>query len=97
MILVVLFVIAITKEKNEAYLAAKIRRKKGDKNEINTETGVCFDYGNTAENLASAAGGENYEANVMYPEFADVAEEEGYKLGNDVHILRNGQAQVFNR
>ena len=24
-------------------------------------------------------------------------EEEGYKLGNDVHILRNGQAQVFNR
>ncbi len=34
MILVVLFVIAITKEKNEAYLAAKIRRKKGDKNEM---------------------------------------------------------------
>ena len=26
-----------------------------------------------------------------------VLEEEGYKLGNDVHILRNGQAQVFNR
>ena len=27
----------------------------------------------------------------------ELAEEEGYKLGNDVHILRNGQAQVFNR
>lgn len=29
--------------------------------------------------------------------FVELAEEEGYKLGNDVHILRNGQAQVFNR
>ena len=29
--------------------------------------------------------------------YVELAEEEGYKLGNDVHILRNGQAQVFNR
>ena len=29
--------------------------------------------------------------------FVELAEEEGYKLGNDVHLLRNGQAQVFNR
>ena len=29
--------------------------------------------------------------------FVELAEEEGYKLGNDVHVLRNGQAQVFNR
>ncbi|WP_455645497.1 RNase J family beta-CASP ribonuclease [Methanosphaera sp.] len=29
--------------------------------------------------------------------FVELAEQEGYKLGNDVHILRNGQAQVFNR
>ncbi len=29
--------------------------------------------------------------------FVELSEEEGYKLGNDVHILRNGQAQVFNR
>lgn len=28
--------------------------------------------------------------------FVELAEEEGYKLGNDVHVLRNGQAQVFN-
>ena len=34
--------------------------------------------GNTAENLASAADGENYEWTEMYKEFAEVAEEEGF-------------------
>jgi len=36
--------------------------------------------GTTAENLAEAAGGENYEHTTMYPEFAEVAEEEGFKV-----------------
>lgn len=31
----------------------------------------------------------------MLASYAELAEEEGYKLGNDVHVLRNGQAQVF--
>lgn len=35
--------------------------------------------GNTAENLCSAAAGENYEWTDMYDEFAKVAEEEGFK------------------
>ncbi len=34
--------------------------------------------GNTAENLRAAAAGENYEHTRMYPEFARVAEEEGF-------------------
>ncbi len=34
--------------------------------------------GSTAENLAAAASGENYEHTEMYPEFARVAEEEGF-------------------
>lgn len=34
--------------------------------------------GNTAENLAAAAGGENYEWTDMYEEFAKVAEKEGF-------------------
>ena len=34
--------------------------------------------GNTAENLANAADGENYEWTEMYKNFADVAEEEGF-------------------
>ena len=37
------------------------------------------ELGNTAENLKHAAEGENYEWTEMYKEFADVAEEEGFK------------------
>lgn len=32
----------------------------------------------------------------MLAAYTELAEEEGYKMGNDIHILRNGQAQVFN-
>lgn len=35
--------------------------------------------GTTAENLAEAAGGENYEWTVMYPGFAKTAREEGFE------------------
>ncbi len=34
--------------------------------------------GTTAENLKGAAGGENHEWTTMYPEFAAIAEEEGF-------------------
>ena len=34
--------------------------------------------GTTAENLKGAAAGENHEWTTMYPEFADIAEEEGF-------------------
>ena len=36
------------------------------------------ELGTTAENLAAAAAGENYEWTDMYKEFAKVAEEEGF-------------------
>ena len=32
----------------------------------------------------------------MLSAYGELAEEEGYRIGNNVHILRNGQAQVFN-
>ncbi|MCP4581065.1 MAG: rubrerythrin family protein [candidate division Zixibacteria bacterium] len=35
--------------------------------------------GDTAENLKSAAGGEHYEWETMYPEFARIAREEGFE------------------
>lgn len=35
-------------------------------------------FGTTAENLKSAYDGEDYETGEMYPEFARVAEDEGY-------------------
>ncbi|MFA7360975.1 MAG: rubrerythrin family protein [Candidatus Kapaibacterium sp.] len=34
--------------------------------------------GNTKENLAQAANGENYERTIMYPDFARTAREEGF-------------------
>jgi len=34
--------------------------------------------GNTVENLKGAANGEHYENTTMYPEFAKIAEEEGF-------------------
>lgn len=34
--------------------------------------------GTTVENLKEAAGGENYEYETMYPEFAQIAREEGF-------------------
>jgi rubrerythrin len=34
--------------------------------------------GTTRDNLLEAAAGENYETNQMYPEFADVARQEGF-------------------
>lgn len=34
--------------------------------------------GSTKENLKAAAEGENYEYSTMYPQFADVAEKEGF-------------------
>ena len=35
--------------------------------------------GTTLENLKAAAAGEDYETSHMYPDFADVAEKEGFK------------------
>jgi rubrerythrin len=34
--------------------------------------------GSTEENLKAAAAGENYEYTIMYPEFARIADEEGF-------------------
>lgn len=45
--------------------------------EISVEAAAPTIYGTTVDNLKSAIAGEHYENSEMYPEFADVAEEEG--------------------
>ncbi|MBF0226435.1 MAG: rubrerythrin family protein [Desulfobacterales bacterium] len=54
--------------------------------------------GTTLENLKAAAAGENHEHTVMYPEFAKIAEEEGF---NDIAIIfraiSNAEKQHENR
>nr|MDO8084508.1 rubrerythrin family protein [Candidatus Sigynarchaeum springense] len=41
--------------------------------------GVPLEFGTTLENLKAAAGGEKYEHQIMYPDFAKIAESEGNK------------------
>lgn len=52
---------------------------KEDLNKILVESEVPTVYGNTEENLEAAIAGENWEYTTMYPEFADMAEKEGFK------------------
>ncbi len=67
-------------EKQHAkWLLRMINGIKGDSVEgTSVEADAVFVFGTTKENLKSAISGENYEYTSMYPEFADVAQEEGY-------------------
>ncbi|MBT3323661.1 rubrerythrin family protein [archaeon] len=47
--------------------------------EINLEVTVPLVYSKTKENLKAAINGENFEHTKMYPEFADIAEKEGFE------------------
>lgn len=56
-----------------------IQELRGDKESIVVEEAEApLVWASTADNLKAAISGENYEHTKMYPEFADVAEKEGY-------------------
>lgn len=66
------------------WLMRMINQLKGEENAENEEiivesAGVPTILGDTKENLRSAIEGENHEHSEMYPDFAKVAEEEGYR------------------
>jgi rubrerythrin len=50
----------------------------GSKADSAVESEVPHVVGNTAENLAAAMAGEHYETTKMYPDFAAVAQKEGF-------------------
>ncbi|MFH1450742.1 MAG: rubrerythrin [archaeon] len=54
----------------------KKQEKAGD--ELTVEAASPNVYGTTADNLKAAIAGENHEYTSMYPEFAKIAEEEGF-------------------
>jgi rubrerythrin len=57
-----------------------LKEKQGEKaDEITVDAAAPLTLGTTAENLRAAIAGETYEHTKMYPEFADVAEKEGFK------------------
>ena len=55
-----------------------IQKLRGEDEEMSVEMNAPLVLANTAENLKVAIAGEHYEYSKMYPEFADVAEKEGY-------------------
>ena len=55
--------------------ATALNEKQHAKDEFKLLNGI----GDTAANLREAMGGEHYETITMYPEFAKIAEEEGFK------------------
>jgi len=78
-----IFLITAENEKEHASnlfkLINELKKKSNEKlDEIKVEAVAPTVLGSTAENLKSAIAGENYEHTKMYPEFADVAEKEGF-------------------
>ena len=78
-----IFLITAENEKEHASnlfkLINKLKKKTNEKlDEIKVEAVAPTVLSSTAENLKAAIAGENYEYTKMYPEFADVAEKEGF-------------------
>ncbi|MFP4022876.1 MAG: rubrerythrin [Candidatus Paceibacterota bacterium] len=77
-----IFMTTAEQEKQHAkWLLRMINEIKGEDIESSTvEADTPFTFGTTEENLKAAIAGENYEHTEMYPEFAKVAEEEGFPM-----------------
>lgn len=92
-----IFLITAENEKEHASwlfrLIDELRRKSGaELREIKVEVAIPVKLGTTAENLKSAIAGENYEHTKMYPEFADVAEKEGFpEIANRLRAIAKAE------
>ncbi len=78
-----IFLITAENEKEHASWLFKLineLKKKSEENfnEIKVEAAAPTILGTTVENLKAAIAGENYEYTKMYPDFADIAEKEGF-------------------
>jgi len=78
-----IFLVTAENEKEHASnlfkLINELKKKSKEKlDEIKVEAVAPTVLGSTAENLKAAIAGENYENTKMYPEFAEVAEKEGF-------------------
>jgi len=60
------------------WLFRMINEIKENSSPVAVDSAVETTMGTTQENLQSAISGENYEYESMYPEFARIADEEGY-------------------
>jgi len=96
-----LFIVTAENEKEHAeQLWEWIQKLKGqsseDWGEINVPAAAPTGFGTTAVNLKGAIAGENYEYTEMYPEFAKIAQDEGYPdLGEQ--LLAIAKAEMHHR
>ena len=96
------FILTSDQEAEHAkWLMRMINQLKGDNaeyDEIVVEAGAPTILKNTKENLKAAISGENYEYTTMYPEFANVAEEEGLSdIANRLRAIANAEANHEDR
>ena len=54
-----------------------LKKEFGDVKELTVDAGAPLIMASTPENITAAIAGEHYENSEMYPEFADMADEEG--------------------
>jgi rubrerythrin len=78
-----IFLVTAENEKEHASnlfkLISALKKKSNERlDEIEVEAAAPTVLASTAENLKAAIAGENYEHTKMYPEFAEVAEREGF-------------------
>lgn len=78
-----IFLLTADNEKEHASMLFKMINELKEKNgggfdEVKVEAAAPTIFSTTAENLKAAIAGENYEYTSMYPEFADVAERDGF-------------------
>jgi len=78
-----IFLVTAENEKEHANnlfeLISELKKRGNEKpDEIKVEAVAPTVLGGTKENLMASIAGENYEYTKMYPEFADVAEKEGF-------------------
>jgi len=73
------FTLTADNEKEHAkWLFRMINSIKGNEKVILNDIEIPTTLGNTIENLKAAIDGEDFETTSMYPEFADMAEKEGF-------------------
>ena len=79
-----IFLLTADNEKEHAKwllrLINDLKKKEGNQgayDEIKVEAAVPTILGTTKENLKAAIEGENYENQIMYPDFSEIAEQEG--------------------
>ncbi|MHA1226791.1 MAG: rubrerythrin [Candidatus Hodarchaeales archaeon] len=78
-----IFLITADQEREHAKwlfrLITQLKKKQNeDLSEIKVEAVAPTTLGDTAENLKAAIAGENYEHTTMYPDFAKIADKEGF-------------------